>query len=284
MTRFIVLGKEGQLGRAFGELLHAEGHDFHLLGQETVDLSRPETVHLDLDSSTHLINCAAYTNVDGAEADEATAARVNGHAVGRLAELCREAGSTFIHFSTDYVFDGTARAPYPVDHPRTPLGAYGRTKALGEELLERSQVDSLLVRTSWVYAPWGHNFVRTMARLMKEKESLKVVDDQRGRPTHVATLAARTLALFRGGHRGTFHVTDDGECTWYGLASCIREALGASCELTPCTTEEFPRPAPRPAYSVLDTSSADALLGPAVHFRDRLAEMAERLNAGRDGA
>lgn len=277
MTRFIVLGQDGQLGRAFAELLSQGGHDFRLLGEQDLDLSRPDSLALDLDASTCLINCAAYTNVDGAEANEPVAARINGHAVGRLAELCRQAGTTLVHFSTDYVFDGKATLPYQVGHPRNPLGAYGRTKALGEELLERSGATHLLIRTSWVYAPWGQNFVRTMARLMREKDALQVVDDQRGRPTHVATLAQRSFALLQSGTRGTFHVTDDGECTWFGFAVAIRDALGESCHLTPCTTQEFPRPAPRPAYSVLDTSQTDVLLGPAIHFRSRLAEMASEL-------
>ena len=134
------------------------------------------------------------------------------------------------------------------------------------------------MRTSWVYAAWGNNFVRTMARLMKEKPSLKVVDDQRGRPTHVMTLAERSLALLEMGQRGIFHVADEGECTWFGFASAIREVTGASCDLVPCTTRDFPRPAPRPAYSVLDTSRADALLGPAPSYRARLAAMSGELD------
>jgi dTDP-4-dehydrorhamnose reductase len=226
-----------------------------------------------------VFNCAAYTNVDGAETDEQTARAVNGLSVGVLADQCKNAGVPLVHFSTDYVFDGQAKAPYATDHPRAPLGAYGRTKALGEELLENSGVSFLLVRTSWVYAPMGKNFVLTIARLCKEKEQLKVVSDQRGRPTHAKTLAERSLALFQGGHRGPFHVTDEGECSWFEFACAIRSAAEASCELEPCTTAEFPRPAPRPPYSVLDTSKADRILGPAPHYTSRLAEMHDLLKS-----
>lgn len=256
----------------FSELLTQAGRPFVALDQDTVDLSRPESWTLDLGEARAVINCAAYTAVDAAEADEATAEKVNATSVGRLASLCAKSGIPLVHFSTDYVFDGAARSPYATDHPRDPLGAYGRTKAHGEELLEKSGADYLLVRTSWVYAPWGQNFVRTMAKLLREKSELRVVDDQKGRPTHVQTLAERSLALLDRGERGTFHVTDDGECTWYGLTLAIRELLAATCRVSPCTTAEFPRPAPRPAYSVLDISGTEAVLGAAPHYLERLRE------------
>ncbi len=275
---YLIIGTGGQLGEAFGALLTQRRQAFRLVGQAECDLSEPDTIELDLRGVRCVFNCAAYTNVDAAETDEETAARINGHAVATLARQCREADIPLVHYSTDYVFDGRATEPYTTEQKRAPLGAYGRTKALGEELLEASRAEYLLVRTSWVYAAWGNNFVRTMARLMKEKPSLKVVDDQRGRPTHVMTLAERSLALLEMGQRGIFHVADEGECTWFGFASAIREVTGASCDLVPCTTRDFPRPAPRPAYSVLDTSRADALLGPAPSYRARLAAMSGELD------
>jgi dTDP-4-dehydrorhamnose reductase len=274
----IILGADGQLGRAFGRLLAGEGTPFVALGRQQADLSRTDELRLPLAGARAVINCAAYTAVDAAERDEQTATLVNGTAVGHLANLCAAAGVPLVHFSTDYVFDGYGREPYSVNHRRAPLGAYGRSKACGEVLLEESSADYLLVRTSWVYAPWGQNFVRTMARLLVEKDNLRVVDDQRGRPTHVATLAERTLSLLDDDQRGTFHVADSGECTWFGFAQAIREMLGSHCELKPCTTAEFPRPAPRPAYSVLDTSRADAVLGPAPHFLERLREAIPQLS------
>jgi dTDP-4-dehydrorhamnose reductase len=229
-------------------------------------------VMLPLRGARAVINCAAFTAVDAAETEEDVAHKINAEAVGKVAALCEAAGVPLLHFSTDYVFDGAAEAPYGIDHPRSPLGAYGRTKARGEELLETSGADYLLVRTSWVYAAWGQNFVRTMVKLLRERTEVRVVDDQRGRPTHVRTLAERALALLDQGQRGTFHVTDEGECTWFGLTQAIRDILGSSCQVTPCTTAEFPRPARRPAYSVLDISRAEAVLGPAPHYLTRLRE------------
>lgn len=252
------------------------------LTMNDVDLSKPSSIDLPLASASAVINCAAYTNVDGAEADEETALAVNGTAVESIAKACKSAAIPLIHFSTDYVFDGHARAPIPVDAPRAPLSAYGRTKARGEEMLEKSGADHLLIRTSWVYAPWGNNFVKTIAKLLSEKDELRVVDDQRGRPTHVFGLAARSLDLLERGQRGVFHITDAGECTWFGFASAIAEQLKSPCRVLPCTTAEFPRPAPRPAYGVLDTTKADELLGPARHFRDYLAQDLARAPSSAD--
>ncbi len=269
MSKYLILGRSGQLGQAFQALLGPER--CVSLDQEDVDLAKPEAIRLQLDQIGGVINCAAYTAVDAAEEDEETARKVNADAVEVIARQCKERDVPLLHFSTDYVFQGHATSPYPVDAPRGALGAYGRTKQLGEEKLERSGADYLLIRTSWVYAPWGQNFVLTMARLMKSKSELKVVADQRGRPTHVTGLAERSFALFSGGHRGVFHVTDEGECSWYEFALAIRDTIGSSCEIKPCSTAEFPRPAPRPPYSVLDLSRTTAVLGPGKSYREWLA-------------
>jgi dTDP-4-dehydrorhamnose reductase len=206
--------------------------------------------------------------VDAAEEHEALADEVNGHAIGRMAERCKEVGAKLLHYSTDYVFDGTATAPYPTDHPRSPVNAYGRSKALGEELIQRSGVEHLLVRGSWLYAPWGENFVLTMRKLAKTRQKLRVVDDQRGRPTDSRRLAEISLALADQGSRGVFHVTDGGDCTWFELATLIAEVVNPNCQVEPCTSEEFPRPAPRPAYSVLDISKAEKIVGPLIPWQD----------------
>lgn len=277
MGKYLILGAGGQLGRAFVQQLEDENMVVQGLGRNETDLARPDELRLDMRGVDVVVNCAAYTNVDGAEEDEELATRINADAVGQLARICKEAGATLVHFSTDYVFDGQATKPYAVDHPKSPVNAYGRTKHRGEEQLEDSEVDHLLIRTSWVYAPWGKNFVKTMARMMKERDTLNVVDDQRGRPTHVTGLAERTLQLLRQKARGTFHITDGGECTWFGFAQAIAEAIDAKCTINPCTSAEFPRPAPRPAYSVLDTSRADELLGPALHYRQWLERTAPHL-------
>jgi len=272
VSRLVVLGSSGQLGTMFLDLLQGRGEEFIAMDQADCDLSRPDHLMLPLRGARAVINCAAFTAVDAAEAEEDLAHKINAEAVGKLGALCRTAGIPLLHFSTDYVFDGTASTPYAIDHPRAPIGAYGRTKASGEDLLETSGAEYLLVRTSWVYAAWGQNFVRTMVKLLREKSEVRVVDDQRGRPTHVRTLAERSLALLDRGERGTFHVTDEGECTWYGLSLAIKEALGASCQVHPCTTAEFPRPARRPGYSVLDISKSESILGPAPHYLQRLRE------------
>lgn len=277
MKPYLVLGANGQLGRALVETLSGTGQAVTGLGRSQADLSHPDSLRLPLADATAVINCAAYTNVDQAEQEEELATRINGDAVGRLAELCHDAKVPLLHFSTDYVFDGRSTEPYRVDQVRSPINAYGRSKARGEQLLEGSGADYLLVRTSWVYAPWGQNFLRTMARLMNEHPLLKVVDDQRGRPTHVKGLAARSLALLDRGARGTFHITDGGQCSWFGFARAIADALSTECAIEPCTTADFPRPAPRPAYSVLDTSAADEALGPPTHYRDWVSKTVAQL-------
>jgi dTDP-4-dehydrorhamnose reductase len=226
-----------------------------------------------------VVNCAAYTLVDAAEEHEALANEVNGHAVGRMAERCKAVGAKLLHYSTDYVFDGRAAEPYRTDHPRHPVNAYGRSKALGEELLERSGVEHLLVRGSWLYAPWGQNFVLTIAGLAKARESLRVVDDQRGRPTDSRRLAEVSFELAEKGSRGVFHVTDGGECTWFELASLIAERVNPACVVEPCTSEEFPRPAPRPAYSVLDISATEEAVGALTPWRSRVRRTLDELQS-----
>ena len=175
--------------------------------------------------------------------------------------------------STDYVFDGTATTPYRTDHALKPVNAYGRSKALGEELIARSGVEHLLVRSSWLYAPWATNFVLTMRELTKSRGSLRVVDDQRGRPTDSRRLAEVSLDLAEKGSLGIFHVTDGGECSWFELAALIGEVVNPDCRVEPCTSDEFPRPAPRPAYSVLDISATEDLVGPLIPWEDRVRDV-----------
>ena len=198
-------------------------------------------------------------------------------APGLLATRCRVAKATLVHYSTDYVFNGRAQEPYPVDAPRDPVNAYGRTKALGEENIERAGGGYLIVRTSWLYAPWGKNFVRTIARAAAQRDSLRVVDDQRGRPTSSTHLAASTLGLIESGATGMFHVTDGGECTWFDLAAAIVANVDPSCRVEPCTTDEYPTPAARPEYSVLDVSLTEQRLGPMPDWRQNLAEVLDHL-------
>lgn len=264
------------LGRAWRELLTREAVDFDAPSLEDFDLLGFEPAQLE--GFGTVVNCAAWTDVDGAEAEEDAATELNGHAVGRLARACRSAGATLVHYSTDYVFSGSATEPYPIDAPREPLNAYGRSKAAGEEQIEASGCDHLTLRTSWLYAPWAQNFVRTMAKLCQEKERLNVVDDQRGRPTSSEHLAAGSLELLRADSRGFVHLTDGGACTWFDFTREInRLAAEGRCDVQPCTSDAFPRPAARPAYSVLDLAPAEAVLGPIPDWKTRLADVIGRL-------
>ena len=278
LGRVLLVSPDGMLGRAWKALLTGQGASVTEVAYPAFDLTKPETLDaVDWSAIDVVLNCSGWTDVDGAESDEAGATAVNGDGVGRLAERCKGAGATLVHYSTDYVFDGTAREPYPVDHPRAPVNAYGRSKARGEVLIEDSGVAHLIVRTSWLYAPWGGNFVKTMARLGAQRDSLRVVDDQHGRPTSAEHLASATRALLGNKARGMFHVTDGGQCTWYELAKAVIEAVDPTCKVDPCTSEEFPRPAPRPAYSVLDLSKTEALIGPMPAWTDNVADVVSRL-------
>ncbi|MHC4994418.1 MAG: dTDP-4-dehydrorhamnose reductase [Planctomycetota bacterium] len=268
----LIVGASGMLARAWMELLDARSLAYESVDFDRLDLTRPETIPAEVCERHGLVvNCAAYTDVDGAETNEDLARKINGDGVGDLATRCAQIGATLIHYSTDYVFSGDAEAPYPTDAPRQPLGAYGHTKAVAEELIERSGADYLIARTSWLYAPWGKNFVNTIASLVTERDTIKVVDDQRGRPTSCQHLAATSLALLQNGERGIFHVTDGGECTWHEFAREIARLTGATCDVQPCTTDEFPRPAPRPTYSVLDLSKTEASVGAMPDWRENLA-------------
>lgn len=278
----LLLGADGMLGRAFSERLTRDGIAFRALTYPAIDLTSDDSVARAVTAPVDLvINCAAWTDVDGAETREAEATAVNGAGTGRLAQACRRVGARLVHFSTDYVFNGTASAPYPTDAPRDPVNAYGRSKAVGEQLLEESGCRYLLIRTSWLYAPWAKNFVRTIAELARKRDSLRVVADQRGRPTSAEALAVASLALSArtaGATSGlTFHLTDAGECSWFEFAREIGARVAPACQVVACLAAEYPRPARRPAYSVLDLAPAEALLGPLQPWREALAEVLGRL-------
>jgi len=278
----LVIGGSGMLGRAVQAALRARAIAFDAPPHAQVDVLAPQSVAAALGPHRIVINCSAWTDVDAAEAQEPAATRLNAWAVGELAQTCRRHDATLVHYSTDYVFDGGGSAPYPIDAPINPIGAYGRGKAEGERLIAESQtrgLPALVIRTSWLYAPWGKNFVRTIARFAKEKPSLKVVSDQRGRPTSSEHLADATLRLLDRDARGTFHVTDGGEATWFDFATRIAAFANPACRVDPCATAEFPRPAKRPAYSVLDLSQAQRLIGPMPHWHIALDSVLARLEA-----
>lgn len=235
-----------------------------------------------------VVNAAAYTAVDAAEGNEERAFAVNADGPRVLAAVCSSRRVPLVHVSTDYVFSGDADMPYEPDAPLGPRGVYGRTKAAGEDAVLGSGARAWIVRTAWVYGATGSNFVKTMARLERERDQVSVVDDQRGSPTWSADLAGGLLELAARIAEGSaprpriLHCTGGGDTTWYGFARAIFEELGADPDrVRPCTTEEFPRPAPRPAYSVLsDAAWRAAGLTPLRPWREALsAFIAERRDA-----
>jgi dTDP-4-dehydrorhamnose reductase len=274
----LLLGACGMLGRAWQALLDDRGQTYDAPLSSECDLGQPRMIEAAVSENYRaVINCAAYTDVDGCETSEERATRINGTGVGVLARRCAALGIPLVHYSTDYVFDGSAASPYATSAPQRPINTYGRTKALGETLIEAAGGPHLIIRTSWLYAPWGKNFVRTISRLAAERAELRVVSDQVGRPTSCESLALASWRLIAGGARGIFHVCDDGACTWFGLAREIVRLTGADCQVLPCTTAEYPRPARRPAYSVLDLSSTLERLGPLPNWRQSLAQTIARL-------
>jgi dTDP-4-dehydrorhamnose reductase len=274
--RILLLGKAGQVGWELQRSLAPLGA-VTALGHAEADLGQPASLRplVLAHRPDVIVNAAAYTAVDRAESDPETAMRINGEAVGVLGECAADLGALMVHFSTDYVFDGSGSRPWREDDPVSPLNAYGRSKLAGERALARAGCRHVVFRTSWVYAARGHNFVRTMLRLADERESLRVVSDQFGVPTPAALLADVTARAIERcaadceALSGIYHVCPRGETTWHGVAvAALRAALdaGASLRCTPervipVTTDEFPTPARRPSNSRLSVERIEWALG-----------------------
>ena len=276
--RVLITGANGQLGGALQRTAPSWA-DINAIDVDDCDLTDVSmlTARLVVEAPELIINAAAYTAVDKAEADEALARAINSDAVATMVEAMAGTGGRLVHVSTDFVFDGTSTRAYLPDEARNPLSAYGRTKAEGEDHLRPAD---LLVRTAWVYEAGGANFVRTMIRLMKEREELGIVADQIGSPTWATGLAHTIWGLVEKGASGTFHHSDDGAISWYDFAVAIGEeahALGLLKRvpvIRPLTTAEYPTPARRPAFSLLDSSATRAFLGDApVPWRENLRLM-----------
>ncbi|MFI9825462.1 dTDP-4-dehydrorhamnose reductase [Streptomyces sp. NPDC052013] len=256
---WLVTGAGGMLGRDVVDELAERGEQVTGLDRAALDITSADAIEgaLAEHRPALVVNCAAYTAVDDAETDEETATRINAAGPRLLARACARHGARLIHVSTDYVFSGEARTtPYPEDHPTAPRTAYGRSKLAGERaVLEELPDASAVVRTAWLYGVHGTNFVRTMIGLESRRPTVDVVDDQRGQPTWSADVAARIADLgprLGDGTHGVFHATSSGEATWHDLAREVFRLLGADpSRVRPTTTEAFPRPAPRPAYSAL---------------------------------
>ncbi|MFE7118116.1 dTDP-4-dehydrorhamnose reductase [Streptomyces sp. NPDC057654] len=289
MTRWLITGAGGMLGRDLCRLLAAEGASALPLTRRDLDLTDERAVGCALHRArpSVVVNCAAWTDVDAAESDEERALRVNGEAVRVLARACAATGARLLHVSTDYVFPGDAGPPYGEDAEPGPRTAYGRTKLAGERaVLAELPRAGTVVRTAWLYGPYGRNFVRTMAERAAGDGPVSVVDDQYGQPTATRDVACRLLDLGRGPLRpGVFHATAAGHTTWYGLAREVFRLAGADPDrVRPTDSGSLGRPAPRPAWSVLghDRWTAAGLPRPR-HWRDALHAEFAAVAAGTAG-
>jgi dTDP-4-dehydrorhamnose reductase len=256
MTRWLITGGGGMLAVDLRDRLLARGADLRVARRADLDVRDADAVRRAVRAVAPdvLVNCAGWTAVDDAESQEEEALAVNGLAVRHLAAECAATGARLIHISTDYVFDGTAREPYPEDAPTAPVSAYGRTKLAGELAVRELLPDTgYIVRTAWLYGAHGPNFVRTMMRLAREHEKVHVVDDQVGQPTWTGDLADQIIMLgLSTAPPGVYHGTSSGATSWYGLAGEIFTLLGLDSDrVRPVSSTAFPRPAVRPAYCVL---------------------------------
>jgi dTDP-4-dehydrorhamnose reductase len=273
----LLYGPNGMLGRAWAALLQDQNIEHKRIDRDRTDLNDLDRCAEPIDRPCVVIVCAAYTDVDGAESDTAVAMRVNAEAIGRIAERCAASDATLVTYSSDYVFDGSSTTAYRPEATIAPINVYGRTKAAGEAAVALSGCHHLTIRTSWLYAPWGRNFVRTIASLAKQRSALDVVNDQTGRPTSAESLATNSLRLLESGATGLWHLTDGGACTWFELAQEVVRLTGADCQMKPCSTSEMPRPAARPTYSVLDMERTEKELGSLVAWQQSLADVVQRL-------
>ena len=257
--RILVTGADGQLGRAF-RLILGENEQILYTNRSNLDITNAdaEAETVARFAPEVILNCAAYTDVERAEEERDAAFRVNSNAVSYLAEAAKQTDALLVHISTDYLFDGSQSAPIPESAAPHPLNVYGESKLAGEQALIASGCRYLIFRTSWLYSPWGDNFVRNMLRLAAERDTLYVVDDQTGTPTYAPLLADAILRIIERGaplERQIFNYSSEGQCTRYQMiASAVRASQYADCRVLPCPSSLFPTKAVRPAYSVLDKS------------------------------
>ncbi|WP_374612180.1 dTDP-4-dehydrorhamnose reductase [Sphingorhabdus sp.] len=274
----LIFGGDGQVGRALSRCA-PKGIQLHVQTRATCDISDASAISsvIQVVSPNLIVNAAAYTAVDKAETDGAAAHLINAIAPGYIAKAAQDVGARFIHLSTDFVFDGKQSRPYRPQDTTAPLSVYGKSKLDGELAVSSNHADSLIVRTGWVYAAEGKNFVRTMLSLMRTQKQVSVVSDQIGTPTHSASLAKAIWDLAATDLTGVCHFTDSGVASWYDLAVAIAEEsisiglLDRKVEVLPIDTDQFPTPARRPPYSVLDKSLAWEAIGkPSSHWRVNL--------------
>ena len=277
----LVTGANGQLGWELGQLAaNYPAFKFVFIDRSQLDLSYPESFEKIIQTIAPdcIINTAAYTAVDKSETEKELAFTVNATAVQELARISKGLAIPFITYSTDYVFDGEATQPYPISTKVDPINYYGSTKAAGEKMAMEVNENTIIIRTSWVFSSHGNNFVKTMMRLMKERPNLNIVADQKGRPTYAKDLAITTMKMIEAINagktiKGVYHYANMGETTWYDFADKIKAIAGLDCVLNPVETKDFPTPAKRPSYSVLDTSKIEQDLAIDIrHWEDALKD------------
>ena len=269
MIQVLVTGANGQLGHS----LQARAKDypafaFHFTDVDTLDLCDAEAVRRYVVNNrvSYILNCAAYTAVDKAESNEALCVRINSDAVRNLGEAAQEVGAKVIHISTDYVFDETSCRPYVETDPTCPISVYGRTKLAGEEALRMVCPDAVIIRTAWLYSEYGNNFVKTVLRLGAERDELRFIFDQVGTPTYAGDLADAMLAIVAQAEQGHFvsgiyHFTNEGVCSWYDFTVKILQLAQLPKRVIPIETKDYPTPAARPHYSVLNKGKIKATYG-----------------------
>lgn len=284
MITILVTGANGQLGKELQTAASQySSYRFIFTDRSVLPVGEEAAVKAFFarESVDYCVNCAAYTAVDKAESEQEQAFAINGDAVGYLAGACASAGAKFIHVSTDYVFDGESSVPLKEEDPTGPVNVYGASKLRGEQLALQYNADSVVIRTSWVYSEFGNNFVKTMIRLMGEKPSLNVVDDQIGSPTYAADLAEAILQIIGSGHfvPGIYHYSNEGVVSWYEFALAIRDLIGSACPVHPIPSAQFPTPAKRPHYSLLDKGRIRAVYGIGIPaWKESLAICLQRLH------
>ena len=286
MKNILVTGANGQLGSALrAAVADCEDCNFVFTDIAELDITDVQAVGRAVEDNAVdlIINCAAYTAVDRAESDELLATRLNAEAPRLLAEAVAKRGGEIIHVSTDYVFSGEAHSPYTEDEAPCPQTVYGRTKLEGERAVAAANPKHIIVRTAWLYSPYGNNFVKTMLRLGRERDSLGVVYDQIGTPTYAADLAAAILKIAVAANKtyGVFHYSNEGVASWYDFTKSIHRLAGiCSCRVSPLLTADYPTPAHRPAYSVLHKGKIHEAYGVDIpYWEDSLGECIRILEA-----
>jgi dTDP-4-dehydrorhamnose reductase len=277
--KILVTGGNGQLGSELKVLSERFDAEFIFTDKEELDITNADAVNEFISSTKpdFVINGAAYTAVDKAESDKETAFSINANAVGNIAAACRNYNSKLIQVSTDFVFDGTKSTPYKEDDATNPLSVYGKSKLQGEQLCLQNNPDAIIIRTSWLYSSFGNNFVKTMLRLSSERKELKVIFDQTGTPTYARDLAQTILHVISHekvkATSGIFHFSNQGVCSWFDFAKAIVELSGNDCKVLPIETFEYPTPATRPHYSVLNKRKITGTFGLEIpYWRTSLIE------------